>query len=166
MAADQSDSETVVYIGLGSNVGERRETLRRALAELDAHARLAVGRVSAFIETAPVGGPPQGPFINAAAELRTDLSPGELLRVLQGVEDRFGRRRTVRWGPRTLDFDVLLYGRHVVRTPELTIPHPLMPERRFVLEPLAEIAPDAVHPVLKLTVGELLRRLTEDGGGP
>ncbi len=149
------------YIGLGSNLGDREATLRLALRELGDREGIEVARVSPFIETEPVGGPPQGPFLNAAAELRTDLSPGGLLAALQGVEDRFGRERAVRWGPRTLDLDLLLYDGEIVREPALQVPHPLMHARRFVLEPLCRIAPDALHPVLGKTVRELLLELTE-----
>jgi 2-amino-4-hydroxy-6-hydroxymethyldihydropteridine diphosphokinase len=156
---------STAYIGLGSNLGEREATLRRALRELDRRAGVHVVRVSHFIETEPVGGPPQGPFINAAAELRATLLPCDLLSVLQGIEDDFGRERGVRWGPRTLDLDLLLYGDQVVQEPRLVLPHPLMHLRRFVLEPLCEIAPDAVHPVLGRTVRQVLAGLAAEQGG-
>ena len=148
------------YIGLGSNQGPRQETSRRALEDLGARPGVRVERVSAFVETAPAGGPPQEPYLNAAAELSTTLEPAALLAVLQAVEEVFGRERTVRWGPRTLDLDLLLYDDRVIEGPDLTVPHPLMHRRRFVLEPLCEIAPDAVHPVLRATVRELLDGLT------
>jgi 2-amino-4-hydroxy-6-hydroxymethyldihydropteridine diphosphokinase len=148
------------YIALGSNLGDRRASLDRAVQLLREEPGITVNRVSAYLETAPVGGPPgQGPYLNAAAELQTDLSPEQLLRVLLQIEQQLGRVRHEHHGPRTLDLDLLLHGDARCETPELTLPHPRLHERTFVLEPLAEIASQAVHPVLQRTVRELLEEL-------
>jgi len=152
----------VVHIGLGSNLGDRESTLRAALRVLDAEDDIEVLAASPFIETLPVGGPPQGPFLNAAAALATPLPPRVLLDRLHRVEQGFGRRRIARWGPRTLDLDILLCGDLIVAEADLRVPHPLMHVRRFVLEPLDHIAADAVHPVLRKTVRRLLRDLPEE----
>ncbi|HET6428095.1 MAG TPA: 2-amino-4-hydroxy-6-hydroxymethyldihydropteridine diphosphokinase [Phycisphaerae bacterium] len=150
---------TIAHIGLGSNVGDRAQTLVDALKALQAAEGVTVRAISHMIETAPVGGPAgQGKYLNAAAEVSTDLTPRELLAVLNGIEHALGRRRPAedRWGPRTCDLDILLMGDTVMETAELTIPHPRMHERLFVLRPLAQIAPRAVHPVLGKTIAELL----------
>jgi 2-amino-4-hydroxy-6-hydroxymethyldihydropteridine diphosphokinase len=147
-------------IALGSNLGDRRGTLEGAIAALAGTRGVFVQKVSSFHETKPVGGPPgQGMFLNAAALLETTLDPSGLLHVLQEIEERFGRVRTVRWGERTLDLDLLLFDDQIIETPDLTIPHPRMTARRFVLEPLAEIAPGVVDPVTKRTILDLLANL-------
>ena len=150
----------LAFIALGSNLGDRRGTLEGAVAALSSTSGVVVRKVSSFHETEPVGGPPgQGLFLNAAAVLETSLDPFGLLQVLREIEERFGRTRTVRWGERTLDLDLLLFDDRIVDTPELTVPHPRLTERRFVLEPLAEVAPDAVEPVTKRTINDLLADL-------
>jgi 2-amino-4-hydroxy-6-hydroxymethyldihydropteridine diphosphokinase len=144
------------YVGLGSNLGDRQSYLDRAIQALQNHPDVEVTQISSYYETEPVGGPSGQPdFLNAVIELGTPLAPEELLQVLQGIEQDLGRVRRERHGPRTIDLDLLLYGNIVQDTPELTIPHPRMHERGFVLEPFAEIAPDAVHPRLGKTIGEL-----------
>lgn len=131
-------------VGLGSNLGNRRATLDAAIEAL---ALLGdVVAVSSLYETAPVGGPKQGDYLNAVVVLDTDLEPAELLEALLAIEADQGRVRTARFGPRTLDLDLLLYGDAVVDEPGLTVPHPRMTERRFVLEPLLEVWPDATFP--------------------
>jgi 2-amino-4-hydroxy-6-hydroxymethyldihydropteridine diphosphokinase len=151
---------SLACIALGSNLGDRQGTLEGAIAALRGTREVVVRKVSSFHQTEPVGGPPgQGPFLNAAAVLETTLDPFGLLHVLQAIEDQFGRTRTVRWGERTLDLDLLLFDEQIVSTAELAIPHPRMARRRFVLEPLAEIAPDAVDPVSRQTIAALLAAL-------
>jgi 2-amino-4-hydroxy-6-hydroxymethyldihydropteridine diphosphokinase len=147
-------------LGLGSNLGDRRAALEAAIAALAETPGIAVSRVSSFHETEPVGGPPgQGRYLNAAAVLETSLDPFALLHVLQDVEARFGRVRTVRFGERTLDLDLLLFDDRVINTPELTVPHPRFSVRRFVLKPLAEVAPEHVDPVSRKTIAQLVADL-------
>ena len=144
-----------IYLGLGSNVGDREANLEAALARLPA-AGVRVTRVSPVYETEPVDSTAQRWFFNQVTEAETDLFPLQLLARLQHIERALGRVRTVAKGPRTIDIDILLYGQAVVRRPELEIPHPRMAERRFVLAPLADLAPDLRHPVTRRTVRELL----------
>jgi 2-amino-4-hydroxy-6-hydroxymethyldihydropteridine diphosphokinase len=147
------------YIALGSNLGDRRAYLDQALESMRAAPGVRLGPVSSYHETAPVGGPPgQESYLNAAAGLQTELPPEALLKLLLEVEQRLGRVRQERFGPRTIDLDLLLYGDQVVRTDPLTLPHPRLHDRLFVLEPLSEIAPRAVHPILGATIVALRDR--------
>lgn len=145
-----SGTERLAYLGLGSNLGDRRGHLRRGLAQLP-----DVVRVSPVYETDPVGGPEQDPYLNCVAELRTAATAAALLEAARAAEADAGRVRTVRWGPRTLDVDVLLVGDEVHDSPELVVPHPRMWERGFVLVPLADLAPELVGDRLRpaLAVG-------------
>jgi 2-amino-4-hydroxy-6-hydroxymethyldihydropteridine diphosphokinase len=148
-------------LGLGSNEGDREQNLRAALVDVEALPDVRVSRVSELRVSKPIGGPPgQREFLNAAARIETSHSPLRLLDELKGIEARRGRRETERWAPRPVDIDILLYGDEVAETAMLTLPHPRMSFRRFVLAPAAEIAPRMLHPVIGWPVERLLLHLS------
>ena len=149
----------VVYLSLGSNLGQRQEQLRAAIDRLSRVGR--VTSVSSFYETQPVGVTDQAWFLNCAVALETGKSPQQLLQETLAIERDMGRERTRKKGPRKIDVDVLLFGEQVIDSPQLTIPHPAMHLRRFVLEPLAEIAPEVRHPLLQKRIRELLAELPD-----
>jgi len=151
-----------VYLGLGSNVGDRESNLREAIERLEAEG-IRVMRRSSLYETEPQEVRDQPWFLNAAVEAKTDLFPLQLLARIQNIERAMGRRRVMPKGPRNIDIDLLFYGRSVIHTPELETPHPGIAERRFVLEPLAEIAPEFRHPVNGKTAREMLAALEPQG---
>jgi 2-amino-4-hydroxy-6-hydroxymethyldihydropteridine diphosphokinase len=149
----------LVYVGLGSNIGDREASLRTALDQLDAP-DLRLLRVSSLYETEPIGFREQAWFLNLAAEFETELLPGQLLHRMQKVEMDMGRTRTIANGPRTIDIDILLYGDSAIKTAELEIPHPRYRDRRFTLAPLAELNPGLRDPVTRQTMAEMLAALT------
>lgn len=147
------------YLSLGSNIGDREEHLRRA-RELLEDAGVRIIRTSSLYETEPQDVRDQPWFLNMVIEVETALFPKQLLACIHKIEHELGRKRTTAKGPRTIDIDILLYGNFVVETAQLNIPHPRMAARRFVLEPLHEIAPGLRHPIMKKTVGEMLEPCT------
>jgi 2-amino-4-hydroxy-6-hydroxymethyldihydropteridine diphosphokinase len=152
---DNEGVQSGVVLGLGSNLGDRESAIAQALARLDARGYRAT-RTSSLYLTEPVGGPPQDWFVNAVADGETALSPEALLEACLAVEQELGRVRREPNGPRAIDVDILLFGELRRTAPDPVIPHPRMAERRFVLEPLAEILPERVHPALGRTARELL----------
>lgn len=153
---------SIAHLSLGSNVGDRQQHLRDAISRLEAEGRVIA--VSSFYETEPVDFTAQPWFVNGALALETDQSPKALMRAVLRIELEMGRQRTENKGPRIIDIDILLYDDLIVDSDDLTIPHPAMHERRFVLEPLVEIAPAAKHPLLLKTVAELRDELREREG--
>ena len=135
----------ICYIGLGSNIGDRQKNIQQAIQKISALKSTVLIKASSFIETKPVGGPEQNDFINAAIEIKTDLSPHELLSRLQEIESQLGRVRTVKNGPRSIDLDILIFDEQKITEADLVLPHPRIKEREFVLRPLREIAPHLVE---------------------
>lgn len=153
--------QVTVYLGLGSNLGNRQGNLDQALKLLSQ--RMQVGKVSSIYDTEPVGNTNQPRFLNLVCEVKTRLTPEGLLTMLKGLEQMMGRRSKT-GEPRIIDIDILLYGDKVMQTKDLEIPHPKMVDRQFVLVPLAEIAPDVVHPVTKKTIKEMNKAVKEVQG--
>ncbi|MCX5823078.1 MAG: 2-amino-4-hydroxy-6-hydroxymethyldihydropteridine diphosphokinase [Deltaproteobacteria bacterium] len=153
----------VAFIGIGANLGDPAAQCRDAVRRVGTTPGVRLLRCSSLYRTAPVGPMEQGWFINAVAEVRTDLSPAKLFDALKASERQMGRTEGPRWGPRVIDLDILLYGQEVVDRDGLKIPHPEMHRRRFVLEPLCELASYAIHPAFGVSARGLLDRLTDSG---
>lgn len=150
---------TTVYVGLGSNMGDRRQAIRQALDLLGRSEQIEVLAVSDIIETSPLGGSDQPEYINAVCQVRTTLNADSLHSKLREIESALGRVRQEKWGPRTIDLDLLLFGDRIIHTPDMTIPHPQIHLRSFVLKGLAQLDPGRIHPVLRESVAELAVRL-------
>lgn len=149
-----------IFIGIGSNLGDKRKNIERVIEEIKRLNIIKVKKVSNLYETEPVGGPPQDKFLNGVIEIETSISPKILLALLKTIEEEMGRKPSdVKWGPRQIDLDILLFGDLVIDEFDLKIPHPLMHKRRFVIEPLSEIAPEVIHPVLNKSISELFSAL-------
>jgi 2-amino-4-hydroxy-6-hydroxymethyldihydropteridine diphosphokinase len=148
----------VVYLGIGSNLGDKQGNCLDAIERLSTRG-ISISKRSAMHETQPWGVEDQPDFVNMAVEVETVMSPEELLVTVKEIEREMGRKAGTRWGPRLIDLDVLLYDDRIVQSKDLIIPHPLLHKRNFVLLPLAEISPECVHPVLKKTIGELAQEL-------
>lgn len=151
----------LIYIGIGSNLNEPLENCRQAMDHLSGHSKINVTARSSFYKTEPVGKTDQDWFINAALEARTSLNPSELLQELLSIEKNMGRERLEKWGPRIIDLDLLFYDDRVESSGELTVPHPEIHFRKFVLAPLCEISGNIMHPVLKKNVQQLLEELPD-----
>jgi 2-amino-4-hydroxy-6-hydroxymethyldihydropteridine diphosphokinase len=146
-----------IYLALGSNLGDRNNNIARALEMLEP--RVHVEAVSPLYETDPVGGPPQPRYLNGACRVTTGLEPHPLLDYVKGIEARLGRGSGPRWGPRPIDIDIVLYGNRVVSDSDLTIPHPRMLERTFVLRPLVDLDPDLIHPITGERLADVLTKI-------
>ncbi|HBG45419.1 MAG TPA: 2-amino-4-hydroxy-6-hydroxymethyldihydropteridine diphosphokinase [Deltaproteobacteria bacterium] len=155
--------EERIFIAIGTNLGDRAANVREALRIAEADGGLKVVKASSLYESEPWGVADQPMFVNAVVEARTNLSPKELLLFLKGIESRMGRRPSERWGPRLIDLDIVFYGERLLEGEGLVVPHPDAHERAFVMTPLAEIAPEFVHPVFKLTVRALADKLGGKG---
>jgi len=149
----------LVLLGLGSNLGNRRRYLLTAIEKLAKHAKINVLSTSTIRKTAAYGKTDQPDFLNAAIKIETELSALELLKLTQKIEIQLGRKRTEHWGPRTIDIDILFFGNKVVALPQLQIPHPEIPKRKFVLEPLNEICPNFIDPISQKKIKDLYKEI-------
>ncbi|MCJ7641526.1 MAG: 2-amino-4-hydroxy-6-hydroxymethyldihydropteridine diphosphokinase [Desulfobacterales bacterium] len=154
----------IAYIGVGSNIGDKAHRCEQGIAEILRIDRTKLLAKSSLYKTQPVGHLPQDWFVNGVIKIETDLEAPDLFRSMKEIETRLGRRKTFRWGPRTLDLDLLLFDDQIIDTEELSVPHPRIQERQFVLIPLAEIDRYLIHPVLRKSVQELLENLKQDQG--
>jgi len=154
----------IAYIGIGSNLGDKLKHCEKAISEISRIDRHKLLAKSSLFKTQPIGHTSQDWFVNGVIKIETDLEPPELFRTLKTIESRLGRTKTFRWGPRTIDLDLLFFDDIEIHTEELEIPHPQIQNRQFVLVPLAEIDRHLIHPVFKKTILELLNNLKEDQG--
>ncbi|MBI3756161.1 MAG: 2-amino-4-hydroxy-6-hydroxymethyldihydropteridine diphosphokinase [Deltaproteobacteria bacterium] len=150
------------FISIGSNIGDRFENCKKAIASLAGQEGITIVKTSSFYETEPWGEIEQGWFINCVVEIKTELVSKDLLVLLLTIEKEFGRNRAEKGGPRSIDFDIIFFNSEIIKTENLIIPHPLLHKRRFVLMPLSEIAPDVIHPVLKKSAADLLSQVNDD----
>ena len=162
MSLSTIDAMNLVYIGFGSNIGDRLAHIQNAIQTLSKTEGITLQKISSVYKTDPVGYEAQAEFLNGVAAIQTSLSPLSLLYILKDIETEVGRQHRIRWGPREIDLDILIYGNLCVQTEKLIIPHPEMHLRGFVLVPLAEIALDLVHPVFQESIQTLLNRLDDD----
>ena len=162
MLLPTANSTHLAYIGFGSNIGDRLTHIQNAIHTLSKTEGITLQKISSVYKTDPVGYEAQAQFLNGVAAIQTDLPPLSLLHALKDIETAIGRKHRIRWGPREIDLDILIYGDLRLQTEKLVIPHPEMHLRRFVLVPLAEIAPDLVHPVFQETIHALLECLEND----
>jgi 2-amino-4-hydroxy-6-hydroxymethyldihydropteridine diphosphokinase len=152
---------SIAYIGIGSNLGNRQKNCLRAIKLIEKNG-IVIRKLSSMYETEPWGIKDQPHFLNMAIEIETHLNPEELLKILKNIENKIGRRKSYRWGPRSIDLDILLFDNLILKEDNLEIPHPLMHKRNFVLLPLSEIAPDIIHPLLRKKISDLVKELSNN----